>query len=240
MEYTNDDAGIYWCPFSRIASTSLASGSSGSWNRATIKPEAENYHSLGNTKANMCLGERCALFVYHTIEHKVGSCGLAHATEFHLPKTPVEDERPELDSGNHLLVVRSWMQQHAVNGSAVRWSSDDMLQGMGVSVMDMEDLAQRIKNAVLKEVPGSTVPMDTDSRVEQEKIRAKASALSDELLLNTLLGLDIPDLDEAVHEAASSAASTFNNSASISDQVQYLKKQGWTGGEIVDWSKEHK
>jgi hypothetical protein len=71
------------------------------------------------------------------------------------PKTPfgVAEQLP-VEGGDHLVVVRSWVQQHAINGSSVRWGSEEMLQGLSVSIGDMERLAQRIREAVLKESGG--------------------------------------------------------------------------------------
>lgn len=56
-----------------------------------------------------------------------------------------------VESGNHLRIVREFMQQSAINGSDVTWGSNDVLRFAGVTVDDMERLAQRIKEAVLKE-----------------------------------------------------------------------------------------
>ena len=56
-----------------------------------------------------------------------------------------------MTSGKHLSAVRSWIQWHAVNGSDVTWSSQDVLQMRPPTVMEMENLAQEIADAVLRE-----------------------------------------------------------------------------------------
>jgi len=59
---------------------------------------------------------------------------------------------PEITSGSHLRVVRSWIQQHAINGSTVIWGSDEVLQlHNALTVHDLEMLAEDIKKAVIKE-----------------------------------------------------------------------------------------
>lgn len=47
-------------------------------------------------------------------------------------------------SGQHLALVRAFIQQHAINGSDVRWGSNDILRFTGITVDDLERLAQRI------------------------------------------------------------------------------------------------
>lgn len=50
-------------------------------------------------------------------------------------------------SGTHLALVRSFIQQHAINGSDVTWGSHDVLRFTGITVSDLEHLAQRIADA---------------------------------------------------------------------------------------------
>lgn len=54
----------------------------------------------------------------------------------------------EVQSGQHLAIVRAFIQWNAINGSDVRWGSTDVLRFSGVTVHDMEQLAQRIADAV--------------------------------------------------------------------------------------------
>lgn len=53
-------------------------------------------------------------------------------------------------SGNHLAVIRSWIQQEAHNGSTVEWGSEDFLKLRPQTVADMERLAQRIVDSISK------------------------------------------------------------------------------------------
>lgn len=51
-------------------------------------------------------------------------------------------------SGEHLRVVRSWMQRKALNGDRVTWSSDEFLTLRPLTVLDLEQLAQEIADAL--------------------------------------------------------------------------------------------
>jgi hypothetical protein len=57
----------------------------------------------------------------------------------------------EIESGPHLGAVRSWIQIYARNGERVTWGSQEHLE-MAVTVSEMEWLAQRIKDALSKEM----------------------------------------------------------------------------------------
>ena len=54
-------------------------------------------------------------------------------------------------SGQHLAIVRAFIQHYAINGSDVRWGSNDLLRFTGITVDDLERLAQRIADAVEKQ-----------------------------------------------------------------------------------------
>lgn len=58
----------------------------------------------------------------------------------------------KVESGAHLGTVREFIQRHAINGSDVRWGSDEVLRFTGVTVGELEQLAQRIKDAVMREL----------------------------------------------------------------------------------------
>ena len=57
-----------------------------------------------------------------------------------------------IESGNHLRVVREFIKDHAANGSDVTWGSMDPVRLSGVTVWDLEMLAQKIKEAVMSEL----------------------------------------------------------------------------------------
>lgn len=54
--------------------------------------------------------------------------------------------------GPHLGAVRSWIQRTFRNGSRVTWGSNDELADTGLTVRQMEQLAEQIKDAVLDAV----------------------------------------------------------------------------------------
>lgn len=54
--------------------------------------------------------------------------------------------------GPHLGAVRRWIQWTFRNGDRVTWGSDDELGGSGLTVRQMEELAEKVKDAVLAEV----------------------------------------------------------------------------------------
>jgi hypothetical protein len=54
-------------------------------------------------------------------------------------------------SGKHLACVRSWIQRKFINGERVTWGSNDVCGVSGLTVLDLEGLAQDIRDAVLKE-----------------------------------------------------------------------------------------
>lgn len=56
-----------------------------------------------------------------------------------------------IKSGKHLRVVRSWMQRNFLNGDRVIWGSSDPLVGKTLTPLILEELAQEIRDAVLKE-----------------------------------------------------------------------------------------
>lgn len=56
-----------------------------------------------------------------------------------------------IKSGAHLGVVRRWIQWNARNGSEVTWGSDETLVLQAVTTRDMENLAQQIADAAVKE-----------------------------------------------------------------------------------------
>ena len=53
--------------------------------------------------------------------------------------------------GPHLSTVRRWMQGFP-NGSRVTWGSLDQLAGTGITVRQMENLSEDIKDAVIREI----------------------------------------------------------------------------------------
>ena len=56
-------------------------------------------------------------------------------------------------AGKHLGIVRAWMQRKCINGERVTWGSQEMLVfSGGVTVWEMEHLAQSIRNAVAEEL----------------------------------------------------------------------------------------
>lgn len=57
-----------------------------------------------------------------------------------------------LTEGRHLKVMRAWIQHRASNGEGVKWGSYDYLKLVGVTVVDLEELAEDIKQVVLSEV----------------------------------------------------------------------------------------
>ena len=57
-----------------------------------------------------------------------------------------------IQSGKHLGVVRSWIQSTFTNGERVTWGSTDQLENSGLTVIQMEELAQRILDAVVQEI----------------------------------------------------------------------------------------
>lgn len=67
--------------------------------------------------------------------------------KYHLDKL-----NTKIQFGNHLATVRNWIQWNAINGDRVTWGSEEFLQLKPVTVLDMENLAQAIRNAVLEEV----------------------------------------------------------------------------------------
>ena len=82
-------------------------------------------------------------------------------TTFHLSDSDLEDKELSkskydehfIESGAHLAVVRSWIQNHCSNGETVRWSSTDTLRFRGlIPVLDLEIIAQKIANAVKSEL----------------------------------------------------------------------------------------
>jgi hypothetical protein len=50
-----------------------------------------------------------------------------------------------------LLLVRNFIQAHGLNGSDVTWGSHDFVRFNSVTVRDLEELAQRIRDAALEE-----------------------------------------------------------------------------------------
>lgn len=54
--------------------------------------------------------------------------------------------------GPHLAVVRSWIQRKAINGETVTWGSNEFLKLRSVTAHDMDNLAQDIAEAVIKEI----------------------------------------------------------------------------------------
>lgn len=56
---------------------------------------------------------------------------------------------PLLEAGEHLRIIRSWIQWKCFNGSSVTWGSNDTLKfTRDPTVSEMEALAQNIANAV--------------------------------------------------------------------------------------------
>lgn len=58
----------------------------------------------------------------------------------------------KMESGAHMAIVRSFIQNHALNGSDVTWGSTDVLRFSHVCVYDLERLAQQIKDAAMREL----------------------------------------------------------------------------------------
>lgn len=58
----------------------------------------------------------------------------------------------DIMSGDHLAIVRKWIQRKAGNGEQVTWGSGDILSLGSLSVLEMEILAQRIRDASIKEI----------------------------------------------------------------------------------------
>lgn len=54
--------------------------------------------------------------------------------------------------GPHLGTVRRWIQCRFTNGSDVRWGSTDRLGNTWLTVLEMEALAEDIKNAIVDEL----------------------------------------------------------------------------------------
>ena len=73
-----------------------------------------------------------------------------HAIVVERNKHLVAQMKSMVEGGEHLGVVRNWIKWHAHNGSTVTWGSEQMLQGVSVSVGDMERLAQAIANGERK------------------------------------------------------------------------------------------
>jgi hypothetical protein len=63
----------------------------------------------------------------------------------------------KIKSGVHLRVVRSWIQRRARNGEAVTWGSNNILELPGIAVLDLEWLAQDIRDAMIKELAENLV-----------------------------------------------------------------------------------
>lgn len=59
-------------------------------------------------------------------------------------------KRTEIKGGDHLRIVREFIQSHAINGSSVTWGSMDPVQLSGVTVWDLEMLAQQIADSCQK------------------------------------------------------------------------------------------
>jgi hypothetical protein len=57
----------------------------------------------------------------------------------------------EITSGAHLGVVRNWIKWHAWNGSRIDFGSREMLKMKGLSALDLDRLAQDIRDAVIEE-----------------------------------------------------------------------------------------
>lgn len=57
----------------------------------------------------------------------------------------------ETKSGNHLAVIRSWVQRKDRNGSTITWGSQEQVQLSGVTMYELEQLAQQIADASVKE-----------------------------------------------------------------------------------------
>lgn len=55
-------------------------------------------------------------------------------------------------SGDHLGEIRKWMQWRFVNGDRVTWGSEEFLSGTSLTVREMEELAQRIRDASVREL----------------------------------------------------------------------------------------
>lgn len=53
----------------------------------------------------------------------------------------------KIESGEHLRIMREFIQNHALNGSTVTWGSMDHVRLTDVTVWDLEMLAQRIADA---------------------------------------------------------------------------------------------
>jgi len=56
-----------------------------------------------------------------------------------------------IQSGAHIGVIHRWMQRKFNNGDRVIWGSSDVLSGSGFTVIEMEELAQEIKDALFLE-----------------------------------------------------------------------------------------
>jgi len=56
-----------------------------------------------------------------------------------------------VQSGAHLGAIHRWMQRKFNNGDRVTWGSFDILGGSGLTVYEMEELAQEIKDALFLE-----------------------------------------------------------------------------------------
>jgi len=63
-----------------------------------------------------------------------------------------EIKRPTIQGGPHLAEMRNWIQWNAINGSNVMWCSQDIVQIKPVSVIELEELAQKIYDAARKEM----------------------------------------------------------------------------------------
>ena len=53
--------------------------------------------------------------------------------------------------GAHIGAIHRWMQRKFQNGERVTWGSMDVLAGSGLTVFEMEEVAQEIKEALFHE-----------------------------------------------------------------------------------------
>ena len=56
---------------------------------------------------------------------------------------------PTIEAGEHLRIIRTFIQCKCINGSSVTWGSTDILNfSSGITVKHMEELAQKIADTV--------------------------------------------------------------------------------------------
>lgn len=59
-----------------------------------------------------------------------------------------------LNGGQHLAVIRDWMQRRAMGGENLVWGSQDNVELIGETVASIESLAERIAVAAISDYRG--------------------------------------------------------------------------------------